>query len=218
MQPIFNAIMFFGVLFLSGCAATQDISEFDKAPPKTVCIAKHEAVKEGVLDALEEGFYAHGTDTRVVRAVYEKKHSIWYPRIFPNELVGCDAVVFYVANWTWDITMYMYFANIWVTDTSMTEKIAQATYQTGGGPDKWINARKKILELVDEMYESVDQQTPAITQKGTAIIETGYSSPPSPPDNADPTIALQKLKDMYDKGLINESEYTAEKKEILDTL
>lgn len=218
MYLILRALLLLGVLFLSGCAATQTISEFDEAPPKVVCIAKHEAVKEGVLEALKEGFQLHGTNTRVVRAIYEQKHNLWNPRIYPDELGGCDAIAFYVANWAWDISMYMYFANIWVTDTSMTGKIAQATYQTGGGPDKWINARKKILELVDEMYESVGHQPPVSYQNSTTVGIKVQSTPPPAPDDADPATALQKLKDMYDKGLINESEYTAEKNEILDAL
>jgi hypothetical protein len=214
----FSALIVIATVFLSGCAATQTISEFDEAPPKTVCIAEHEAVKEGVLDALEEGFHRHGTNTRVVRGVYEEKHGLWNPRIYPDELGGCDAIAFYVANWTWDISLYMYFANIWVTDISMSEKIAQATYQTGGGPDKWINARTKILELVDEMYESVEKSPPVPGRSSTVVMEQIPSASPPAPGDVDPAIALQKLKDMYDKGLINESEYAAEKKEILDVL
>tara|TARA_R110002072_G_scaffold302958_1_gene490385 strand:- start:21505 stop:22158 length:654 start_codon:yes stop_codon:yes gene_type:complete len=217
LKRTFNAAVVLSGLFLSGCAANQNVSEFEQAPPKIVCIAEHEAVKEGVRDALEEGFHAHGADTRVIRAIYEEKHNLWNPRIYPNELGDCDAIAFYVANWAWDISMYMYFANIWITDPTMSKKIAQATYQTGGGPDKWINARKKILELVDEMYESVEQQ-PGANQNSTTVAEQNSPNLPSAPDDADPALALQKLKDMYDKGLITESEYAAEKKEILDSL
>ena len=83
MKLIFNAAMILGILFLTGCAATQTISEFDETPPKTVCIAKHEAVKSGILVALEEGFHAHGADTKVVRAIYEKKHNT-FPVIFSS--------------------------------------------------------------------------------------------------------------------------------------
>ena len=218
MYFILRTLLLLGVLILSGCAAKQTISAFDEAQPKVVCVAKHEAVNEEVLEALEEGFQLHGANTRVVRGIYVEKHNLWNPQIYPNELGGCDAIAFYVANWTWDITMYMYFANIWVTDTAMTGKIAQATYQAGGGPDKWINAKEKILELVDEMYESVGHQPPVSNQSSTTVGVEIQNTPPPASDDADPATALQKLKDMYDKGLINESEYTAEKKEILDTL
>ncbi len=205
-------------LLLAGCAATQTITEFDGAVPRTICIAKHEAVREGILEALEEGFRQHGARTTVVGAIYEEKHSMWYPTIQPVEVQGCDAIAYYVANWTWDISTYMYFANVWVTDREdMNRIIAQATYQTGGGPDKWINANEKILELVDEMYESVGRQVGVISNTA-AIKEENPKSAPPPPDGDDQIAALRKLKTMYEDGLITEAEYAAEKQEILDSL
>jgi hypothetical protein len=138
---------------LIGCAAKQKITHFNDIVPQKICIAKHEAVKDSFLTALQEGFSNHNIDTRVVRGVYEKKGNMYYPQIDTSELIGCDAITFYAANWSWDLAMYMSYANIWVTDIGMTQKIAQAHYQTRGGPDKFINARNKVLELVDQMYD-----------------------------------------------------------------
>jgi len=137
---------------LVGYAAKQEITQFNHNAPQKVCTAKHEAVKDSFLTALQEGFGKSNLETEVIRGVYEKKHGMYYPQIYTNELSGCDAIAFYVANWSWDFTIYMSFANIWVTDIGMTKKIAQATYQTGGGPDKFINAHNKVLELVNQMY------------------------------------------------------------------
>ena len=164
MYQIGRMLLIVSWLLMTGCAAKQTITQFDKAPPKVICIAKHEAVREGFLNALQEGFNGHRAETMVINGTYVEKHNVWNPSINPNELDGCDVIAFYVANWAWDITMYMYFANIWVTDTAMTKKIAQATYQTGGGPDKWIDAREKVLEMVDEMYEAVEHQEPVSYQ------------------------------------------------------
>lgn len=140
------------VLFLTGCAATQTITRFDSNLPESFCIAEHDAVRDGVLQALEKGFHRHGARTTVIRGIYLQNNDLWISEIHPDEVLECDAIVFYVANWTWDISMYMHFANIWVTDRELTQNIAQATYQTGGGLDKWIDAEEKIIELVDEMY------------------------------------------------------------------
>ena len=46
----------------------------------------------------------------------------------------------------------MAYANIWVKDVETNEKIAQASYRTGGGLDKFIDAEEKIIELIDGMY------------------------------------------------------------------
>ena len=148
------------LLGLSGCAAKQTISGFQKAPPKNICVARHEAVRENFHEALTEALNNNNSQTKTIRANYVEKHHEWRPTVEDQDLSECDAIAFYVANWTWDITMYMYFANIWITDTDMNEKIAQATYMTGGGPDKWINAREKVNEMVAGMYSPVKDLAP----------------------------------------------------------
>ncbi|MDG1943966.1 MAG: hypothetical protein P8J17_06890 [Halioglobus sp.] len=84
----------------------------------------------------------------------------------------------------------MYFANIRVTDTAIPEKMAQATYQAVGGHDKWINPRGKVLELVDEVYESVGQQPRGAMQDTSAIIEKPPLTSPPSPDGADSGLAF----------------------------
>ncbi|MFC3093523.1 hypothetical protein DRW07_04805 [Alteromonas sediminis] len=157
---------------LAGCAAKQTISAFQKAPPKKICVARHDAVRQNFHDALTNAFNTHNSETKTIRANYVEKHQAWHPTIIDSHLDDCDAFAFYVANWTWDITMYMHFANIWITDTSMSEKIAQATYVTGGGPDKWINAKEKVDELVYEMYKPVSGLAPVNYVNSTEVIST----------------------------------------------
>ncbi|WP_076418335.1 Sbal_3080 family lipoprotein [Colwellia sp. UCD-KL20] len=139
---------------LFGCAAKQEITSFNTPLPQKVCIAKHDAVKQGFLEALIKGLESHRSETKIVRGIYEEKHGMYYPRIDLEEVEDCDAIAFYVANWHWDLALYMRFANIWITDKTMSKKIAQATYTTGGGPDKFINAENKVLELVTQMYST----------------------------------------------------------------
>jgi hypothetical protein len=154
MHRIIKLIFALSAMTLYGCAATQTVSQFESKAPATICIAEHEAVlRDNFQGALVDAFESHGAKTKIIRATYEEKDSMWLPQIYPDEVAGCDAVAFYVANWAWDLAMYMYFASIWVTDVEMTEKIAQATYQTGGSMGKYINAREKVFELVDQMYK-----------------------------------------------------------------
>ncbi len=157
MNRISSLVTILIVSALTGCAATQTVSQFKAEEPATICIAEHEAVsRDGFQEALVEAFESHGANTIIIRAIYEERDKMWYPQIYPDETVGCNAIAFYVANWAWDLATYMYFANIWVMDVGMTTKIAQATYQTGGSPGKFINARKKVFELVDEMYREYE--------------------------------------------------------------
>lgn len=136
---------------LSGCAAKQEITQFNGKIPSQMCIAKHSAVKEGVLVALQKGLNSHGIKTSVINGSYIEKHGMWQPNVNPEEAKNCGAVVFYSARWSWDLATYMSFANIWVTDNTLNNKVAQATYISRHGLDKFINAENKILELVDSM-------------------------------------------------------------------
>jgi len=140
-----------GIAFLSllaGCAQ-QQITRMEGQKPKQVCIVRHDAVKPEVIDALQEGFTKHGISTRVVPGVYELKHRVWQPRWKVDEVKGCDALGFYVVNWHWDLVLYMRFANIWMVTPDGSKKIGQATYDARAS--RIINARGKIVEMVDQM-------------------------------------------------------------------
>lgn len=145
------ALLIFSVNILSGCAATQEITHFSNKP-RSICIAKHDAVREGMLTALQEGFSKHGLTTKVIAGTYVKQHNMWNANVSSNEATGCDAIAFYVANWHWDMAMYMRFANIWIQDYPNMTRLAQATYTAGAGFDKFISANEKVLELVDSMF------------------------------------------------------------------
>lgn len=142
-------------VLVTGCAAKQTITEFQGNVPQSVCIANHQAVKEGVLHALEKGFQKNGTTTTVIQGNYVLEDNSWKPTINSAEAKNCDAIAFYVANWAWDLAMYMHFANVWITDQAGAQKLAQSIYQAGAGPSKFIDAETKIIELVDEMYKSI---------------------------------------------------------------
>lgn len=150
---------------LGGCSATQDITQLRDPAVNKVCIVKHEAVKEGVLVALEEEFRANGLTPIVVDGIYEKNHNIWEPKWYLEQVKNCDALNFYVANWSWDLATYMSFANIWMTDAAGTTKLAQATYDATRvpGPSKFIDADSKIKELVSQMLKG-DGRVPQINQ------------------------------------------------------
>ena len=153
---------------LAGCAAKHEVSHFQQETPKTVCIAKHNAVKEGVVTALEEAFAKHNVNTQVIEANYVMKHQDYQTSFSPADAKGCDAVAFYTAHWRWDLALYMAYANIWVTDVNQDETIAQASYLTGNGLDKFIDAHDKIVELVDSMFAQVEAQKLA-EKEGSAL-------------------------------------------------
>lgn len=188
---------------LAGCATKQDITRIDGTRPRLVCIVQHEAVKSGVLDAIQDGLKSHGVGTKLVSGAYENKHSMWFPRWTKDQVTTCDALLFYVANWNWDLALYMRFANIWMTTPDGSRKVGQATYDSSGnaGLGKFIDARKKILELVDQMLAGTTPPT---------------SSPL--PIKADTKTRMEELDELKIKGLISEQEYLKKRQDILSEL
>lgn len=155
---VFGAVV--PCVFLTGCSIKQEVKPIAYRPQQ-VCIVNNTAVKEGVLDALDEGFKNHGLTPRVIPGVYEEKFNAWYPTWQMQQAQGCDAMVLYVANWTWDLALYMYYANIWMTSSNGTSELARAVYNSGRGganPAKFINGHNKIIELVNQMLASMPAQ------------------------------------------------------------
>jgi hypothetical protein len=141
------------IMVIAGCAAHQEITRFESKAPERICIAKHEAVKEGFLETLKKELERHGASTKVVNGIYEERHGEFQGKVNPGAAEACDALAFYVAHWHWDLALYMRYADIWLTDADGVETIARTTYETGGGLDKFIDAEEKIAELVGQMYD-----------------------------------------------------------------
>lgn len=140
------------VFLLSGCTTMQNVNKVDSTKLHNVCIVEHKAVREEVLETIQEVLNARGIKTKVVQGSYEKKDNMWVPTYQIKEVTSCDAVLFYVANWKWDITMYMHFANIWaVTADEKQARLGNATYDARASLNKFIDARGKIRELTREL-------------------------------------------------------------------
>jgi hypothetical protein len=139
------------VALLMGCPQLQVQVATPKGPiPKRVCIAQHDAVNPEVLKALQEGFGKHGITTNVVPGSYRQLHGyLWRGRVEPAKITGCEAVVFYVAHWHWDLVLYMTFARIWMTTPDDQQRLRQATFSARAS--RFIDARDTILDLVDRM-------------------------------------------------------------------
>lgn len=157
MIPMFRtAAAAAAMLVLAGCASKQEITRWQGAKPSQVCLAENKEVRSGVVDALQKAFEQRGITVQLIPATYETKHMLVQPSVNREKVAQeCQAIVFYTANWHWDLAMYMRFANVWITDPQMSRKLGQATYQAGAGPDKFIDASKKLNELVGQILISL---------------------------------------------------------------
>ena len=94
-------------LLASGCAS-QSVTPFPTEElPNNVCVVKHKEVKEGVVNAIQDGFKKNGVETRVITGSYDVSGGkflqpytapTWkQPLIDVAEAAGCETMVYYTA-------------------------------------------------------------------------------------------------------------------------
>jgi hypothetical protein len=148
-RTIFIAILLAGVG--TGCSIKQTVRPVEfTGVPMEVCILRNEDVRHGFLDAYTDALKAKSVQVKTLGE-----------SVNLNE---CTTTSTYTARWTWDLALYMKYAEIKVYRNAAL--VGEALYDaTWGGArlDKFINAENKIRELVDELF---------LTGKATVSITT----------------------------------------------
>lgn len=124
---------------LSGCAIHQTVQPVEKLQAKQICIVQNGDVREGFLDSYKRALTAKGFAVRQLPA--------------GASLVECPITSTYTANWRWDLAMYMAYAEIKVYSDG--KPVGEAKYDStrgGGNMGKFIDADKKITELVNQLF------------------------------------------------------------------
>jgi hypothetical protein len=129
-------------LTLTGCAIQQTVKPVAMAQNKQVCIVENPAVKEGFLESYTRALGNKGYTVRQLAS--------------GASLVECPVTSTYTANWRWDLAMYMTYADITVYDKGAPAgKAVYDATRAGLNTNKFINADKKITELVDQLFPNL---------------------------------------------------------------
>jgi hypothetical protein len=124
---------------VSGCAIHQTVKPVERFAAKEVCIIDNPAVRPGFLDSYR-------------RALTDKGYLVKQLPVGAS-IIECRITSTYTANWRWDLAMYMSFADIVVYDNG--KPVGKVTYDAtrgGGNMGKFIDASKKITELVNQLF------------------------------------------------------------------
>ena len=126
-------------LFVSGCTITQKVDPVPALSTAEICIIENPDVREGFIETY--------------RRVLESKN--FQIKMFPQTATprDCRQTSTYTANWRWDLLLYLAFVdiNVFANGTS----VGRAIYDSlggGGNMSKFINAEKKITELVEQLF------------------------------------------------------------------
>jgi len=124
---------------LSACSITQTIDPVSQLGTNEVCIIENPPVREGFLVELQRNLRSKGADVRVIDP--------------GASVAACPVVVTYLARWSWDLTIYMSYAEIVVYEDGARAGRALYDATKGGGRlDKFVDAEPKIRELVDQLF------------------------------------------------------------------
>lgn len=127
-------------MMVTGCSIKQTV-EPAEIPEKTeLCIIENTDTREGFLKEFQSTLSARGIQHRVVSE-----------RNIPQ---SCEWTATYVAKWTWDLALYMSYAEIKIFHNGNLD--GEAIYDStrgGGNMGKFIDAEPKIQELVNELMQ-----------------------------------------------------------------
>jgi hypothetical protein len=129
-------------LLLAGCSIHQNVTAVPKLTNNELCIIQNPDVRESFLDAYQRALEGKNLKTRVLPQTAT-------PR-------DCPQASTYTANWRWDLALYLAFVDINIFQDG--KSVGRAVYDSlggGGNLSKFIDAEKKINELVDLLFPTV---------------------------------------------------------------
>jgi len=127
------------LMSLSACAIQQTVKPIEGLQTRDICVIENPTVRAGFLESYKNTMQSKGY---IVRQM---------PKDTP--LTGCPVISTYMANWKWDLAMYMSFAQIRVYRDGYQAGEANYDARNGGGnPAKFIDADKKITEMVNQLF------------------------------------------------------------------
>jgi hypothetical protein len=131
------------LLSLTGCVGTIEQKVQPVAlsgnEPREICLIENAAVHHEFLASYK-------------KALSKRNLAV---RLLPpgTALGGCPLMTTYDAKWTWDLALYLYYANLKVYHNNRLE--GEALYDAAKGgtkTEKFINAETKIQELTDQLF------------------------------------------------------------------
>ena len=142
MKPlwVFRRKAAFLLLFvLFGCSIRQEIRPVSNIKTEEICIIEAPAVRAGFIKIYKEILQKMGYSYKIVSS--------------NSSFNVCKVTSTYYALWSWDLALYMSFAEIKVYNDGRL--VGEAIYDSRGGglnPNKFIKGENKIRELVMELF------------------------------------------------------------------
>ena len=138
MKKVFVIVAVAAVL--SACSIKQVVEKAEIPKKKLLCVVENKDVRAGFLEEFKRVLNSKSIPYKMI-----SKYST------PS---ACEWTATYVARWTWDLALYMSYAEIKVFNNGRLD--GKATYDSTRGSanmGKFIDAETKIRELMNELLQ-----------------------------------------------------------------
>jgi hypothetical protein len=141
MHAVFTPLLLAAMLAMTGCSIKQTVTPASLSPdlPSEICLIPAEGLRTGFNTTYTALLKDKGFQTRELT-----------PGSSPST---CALSTTYIGTWSWDLALYMSYADIRVFKNG--RQVGQAEYDSrwgGGRLDKFIDAETKITELTNQLF------------------------------------------------------------------
>lgn len=152
MRPISATAFALACITLAGCSIKQTVTPvaFSGAQAPQICLIPAEGLRAGFNAAYTAQLRSKGFETREL------------PPGTPP--ASCALATTYIGQWSWDMALYMSYADIQVFENG--RRVGQALYDsTSGGArmGKFIDAQAKIIEMTNQLFPDASYGTTQAT-------------------------------------------------------
>lgn len=141
MRPMLIPVVMLTAFVLTGCSIKQTVTPVALSTTQSpeICMIPAEGLRAGFNTTYTAQLRSKGFHTREL------------PSGSPP--ASCALSTTYIGKWSWDLALYMTFADIQVFENG--HRVGQALYDAtwgGGRPDKFISAQNKIIEMTNQLF------------------------------------------------------------------
>ncbi|GIU36596.1 Sbal_3080 family lipoprotein [Shewanella schlegeliana] len=138
MKKLF--VVLSALLLTSACSIKQRVDPVHVNNNAEVCIQKNPDVRDGFLQEMEKILVEKQIKYRIIEELDASQQ--------------CEWTATYMANWRWDLALYMVYAEIKVFHQGRLDGEAIYDARSGGANmNKFIDAEPKIRELIDQLIQ-----------------------------------------------------------------
>ena len=130
----------FVLILVQGCTITQVIEPAEMSKGSELCVIENASVKAGFLQEFKNVLNRKGIPYKVVKE--HSSHNV------------CEWTATYVGKWSWDLALYLSYAEISVYHNGdLDGKAVYDATKGKGNMSKFIDGEEKIQELVEELMQ-----------------------------------------------------------------